>query len=245
MLLTAAGLIRNGLQKSAARKAYARTAEMIRDAAEEDGAVPGRRAAEERVAGGEGCEKESSLYQQLAEMNPDFVCVLRLPVLDLAYPVAASRDNEEYLSRTFEGETSPDGCIFLDCGAGRELEDAHSFIFGHNMQSGAMFGSLKELPSMAAQLEEEPFFYLEQEGRKRRYRIFAFGPVEEDNAAVYRYAGTGEERDAWLAGVRACAVWFDPDAAEEAAGAPVVTLSTCWGNSADRLFMVHGVLTEN
>ena len=54
-------------------------------------------------------------YDNLQKVNPDFVGVLYVPVLDICYPVAHSKDNAEYLTTMFDGTENSSGAIFLSC----------------------------------------------------------------------------------------------------------------------------------
>ena len=75
---------------------------------------------------------------KLEAMNPDYVCWIKIPETGVDYPVVRSRDNEEYLTRSFSGEDSPEGTLFLDAFSGED----NIIIHGHNRRSGAMFGTL-------------------------------------------------------------------------------------------------------
>lgn len=82
---------------------------------------------------------------RLKMINPDFVGILDVPALGIRYPVVQGNDNEEYLHMTFEGKSNPAGCIFLDYENEPDMSDDNTFIYGHNMKDGSMFGSLKKL----------------------------------------------------------------------------------------------------
>lgn len=86
-----------------------------------------------------------SADRRFREINPDYIGILSVPALGIRYPVVQGEDNEEYLHTTFEGKSNPSGCIFLDCGNDPRMTDDISYIYGHNMKDGTMFGSLKRL----------------------------------------------------------------------------------------------------
>ena len=54
-------------------------------------------------------------------------------------------DNVKYLNTTFEGNKNPAGCLFIDYENSRDMTDPHTYIYGHNMKDGSMFGSLKRI----------------------------------------------------------------------------------------------------
>ena len=84
-------------------------------------------------------------FERLYEINPDLVCILNIPSLNLMYPVVQGTDNEEYLTHTFEGNKNPAGCLFLDYENDLSCTDKNILIYGHNMKDGSMFGSLKKI----------------------------------------------------------------------------------------------------
>jgi sortase B len=87
------------------------------------------------------CKKSD--FDRLYDINNDLVCILSIPDLDLKYPVVRGPDNSRYLTKTFEGNNNPAGCLFIDYENSPDLSDNNTFIYGHNMKNGSMFGSLK------------------------------------------------------------------------------------------------------
>ena len=89
--------------------------------------------------------ESTSSYDALYEMNEDLAGILSVPALDMIYPVVRGRDNTDYLYKTFEGSSNPAGCLFMDYENSRDFTDPHTYIYGHNMKDGSMFGSLKRI----------------------------------------------------------------------------------------------------
>ena len=99
----------------------------------------------ETISGNNSSVAEETDFEKLYRINNDLVCILSIPSLDLTYPVVQSADNVRYLARTFEGQKNPSGCLFLDYENKKDLSDPDIYIYGHNMKTGSMFGSLKKL----------------------------------------------------------------------------------------------------
>ena len=78
-------------------------------------------------------------FEKLAEMNPDVVAWIRIPDTNIDYPIVQSSNNDEYLYKSFEGEESKAGSIFLDFESQSNLRGYNNIIYGHNMKSGFMF----------------------------------------------------------------------------------------------------------
>lgn len=224
----------------AAELAKTETGAASAGAAEEEGAVPAEEAGDNPAG--------ASYYDKMLARNPDYAGELLVPALDLDYPIAASHDNEEYLHRTFDGEDNPAGCIFLDCAADREFDDLHTFVFGHNMRDGSMFGSLRRFSQDPGLLEKCPYWYIETRDGTLMYRVFAFGTVAAEDETIYRYLKPGSDYQDWVHALSENC-WYDASDNQEvqealAAQQPIVTLSTCWGTGHKENFAVHGVLTK-
>ncbi|MBR1524335.1 MAG: class B sortase [Lachnospiraceae bacterium] len=99
----------------------------------------------DEVKAKEETTEEITDFEKLYEINQDLVCILSIPSLDLMYPVVQSTDNVKYLNTTFEGNRNPAGCLFIDYENSRDMTDANTYIYGHNMKNGSMFGSLKQI----------------------------------------------------------------------------------------------------
>lgn len=185
-------------------------------------------------------------YAGLKEINEDFVCFLYIPVLDCAYPVAKSHDNTEYLTTTFYGETNPNGSIFLDQYSSEDLNDRNSFIEGHNMRTGAMFGCLKRFYQDADLCDQDPYFYLYTEDAVRKYRIFGYARVAEDDSlydADVDYS-SDEVYDGFIDRIRSISLYDVDSAGIDFSTYPnLVTLSTCYGvHDSGVHFVVFGAL---
>ena len=77
----------------------------------------------------------------LQNENPDVVGFVEIPGTQVAYPVMKSQEQDYYIRRGFDGKRSVYGSIYMDnvC-----YEDgANIVLYGHNMKSGKMFGTLR------------------------------------------------------------------------------------------------------
>ncbi|MEG0813927.1 MAG: class B sortase [Clostridium sp.] len=78
-------------------------------------------------------------FEELRKINPDIVAWLKIPGTKIDYPVVQTTDNETYLKKTFEGATSAEGTVYLDCDSDGSLMGHHSIIYGHHMKNKSMF----------------------------------------------------------------------------------------------------------
>lgn len=83
-------------------------------------------------------------FSNLQKSYPDIKGWITIPDSDVDYPVLQSQEEEPeyYLKRNYRKEADANGSLFLqwNCDV---FESKNLVIYGHNMNSGAMFGSLE------------------------------------------------------------------------------------------------------
>lgn len=185
-------------------------------------------------------------YDGLMATNSEFVGVIYIPVLNLTYPIAQSTGNDKYLHTTFEGTRNASGCIFLDCAASKDFSDSNSFIFGHNMKNGTMFGSLKQFLQKEELCDEDPYIYIYQKDQVLVYRIFAYYtiPVRDD---VYDDFSGDDGYDAYVADAGKHSVYHSSkeEKIDWSIRPKLLTLSTCYATGHVNNFIVQAALVEN
>lgn len=83
-------------------------------------------------------------FKKLQAVNPDVVGWIVVLDTDISYPVVRGKDNEYYLTHTFEKSTNYAGSIFMDYRNSPDLSDSNTFIYGHNVFHGTMFAQLED-----------------------------------------------------------------------------------------------------
>lgn len=66
-----------------------------------------------------------------------------IPDTRISYPLVQGEDNQYYLNHTWKKWSSVVGAIFLECGNSRDLSNFNTIVYGHRMNDGSMFASLK------------------------------------------------------------------------------------------------------
>lgn len=82
-------------------------------------------------------------YKILIEKNKTLIGWIKIDDTYIDYPVMQAADNEYYLSHNFNQENDNNGCIFIDYRSDFVNRDTNLILYGHNMKSGRMFGSLR------------------------------------------------------------------------------------------------------
>ena len=177
-------------------------------------------------------------FKALREKNPDTVGWLYVGSCGISYPIVQGEDNDYYMHHTFEGTVNSSGAIIMDYRDDKYLKDWNTFIYGHNMKNGSMFGSLKKLLKDETLYDTDPYIYVYLPGYIYRYKIFSYYKDKPDSK-MYWTADTLQEyrqyiRDALSLSVRDLGV----ETSEEN---NMVTLVTCSGSGAGKMrFFVHG-----
>lgn len=177
----------------------------------------------------------------LKEINGDFRGWFYFPALEVSYPVVQGEDNDYYLKHSFEDEKSNSGSIFMDCGASADWSDRNTFVFGHNMRNGSMFGTFKKLVDDPTLLDDNSCFYIYTEDVVYTYEIFSYYMTKSDSNR-YMVFTSDENYDQYTSwAVENSNYAFDVDLSERP---NIVSLSTCYGSAGtSRRVLIHGVLT--
>ena len=171
-------------------------------------------------------------YQDSFLANSDMAAWIQVPGTPIDYPVMwTPRDEEYYLYRDFNGKDNSNGCLILDTDSSLTPLTTNLIIHGHNMKSGAMFGSLRnyEDPSY---YEDHKNMILYTDGIQRNYEVIAVfrSQVYKKSDQVFKYykffqANTEEEFDDFYQNIKALSQYDTGVTAEF--GDHFLTLSTC------------------
>lgn len=173
----------------------------------------------------------------LKESYPEVVGWIMFENEKISYPIMQA-DNVKYLTTSYDGTQSKPGSIFMDELNSPYFTDAHTLIYGHNMQNLSMFGRLKFYKTQDDYYETHKYFQIYTEDEILRYQIF-FG--QDIPATSYIYldrtlsAGT-------LASLMRRESMIDNDIPIEDDD-KIVTLSTCTAADDER-FVVSAVLVD-
>lgn len=180
-------------------------------------------------------------YTELMNQNKDFVGVIYIPSLEIQYPVAKSADDKEYLDISFDGTKDKRGCIFLEKSMAVDFSLPNTFIYGHNMKNGEMFGSLKQFLSNEELCIKDPYIYIYTGRQVYTYKIFSYYTVSV-NDNLYRLISYDEYEDYYKKAIEK-SMYKKYDKSIDFTEKPrLLTLSTCYGTGHKKNFVVHGAL---
>ena len=144
----------------------------------------------------------------LREQYPDVQGWLTIPDTGIDYPVLQSEqeNGEFYLKRNYKKEYDINGSLFLqaDC---KVSESRNLIIYGHNMNSGAMFGNLDQYVSYDYWKAHPRVFFQTPEGMEE-YRIAA---VLKADVSMFDFQRTSfqspQELEAYVAQAKALSLF--------------------------------------
>lgn len=189
-------------------------------------------------------EKFQVDFDALLSENPDTVAWIRFeePAI-ISYPVVKSKDNQEYLTKTFSANENKLGAIFMDMSNSSSFSDRNTMIYGHNLKvGGEMFSQLNAYADEAF-CKEHPYFYIyTPDGEEYTYQVFSAGIVK-NTAKNYKLSYASDEE--WQAYLELCkdSSNYDVDV-ELNAQSKIVSLSTCTNVNQNERFLLQGVLVE-
>ena len=183
-------------------------------------------------------------FDKLKAENPDVIGWIRFDnqeELGINYPILYSGDNEKYLRTDLHGNSHIAGCIFLEGLNKSDFSDYYNIIYGHNMNDGSMFGSLKKYKDDGF-WKENQYFTVYSETTAYRYRIFSYEDAV-NGGDVYKVGyQPGEEYQKFIDQMIKDSdvdTGIKPQTSNK-----ILTLSTCTGNGYSKRFAVHAVCVD-
>ena len=127
-------------------------------------------------------------FKKLKKINPDTVAYLKVNNTLIDYAVVKGSDNSYYLKHNFKKKTSKTGWIFASYRNKFDGSDKNIVIFGHNMQSGKMFGTLKNILNEDWYTNEENrYVTLITEDGNHIYEVFSVYTVKAEDYYINTY----------------------------------------------------------
>lgn len=190
-----------------------------------------------------------SKFRELYAENTDFRGWLKIEGMKIDYPVMTRLgDNDYYLDKNFDGEKDKNGLLILDYRCDL-LSGAQNFIiYGHNMSSGVMFGTLKNYKSKSF-CEEHPVIRFDTLYEEAEYKVVAamLSEVAYADEEVFRYydaidMSTEESFNAFYQNVSEKALYMTGETLSY--GDSCLILSTCDRYKEDGRFVVIAKKTQ-
>lgn len=182
-------------------------------------------------------------FVDLYAENSDFRGWLKIDGMKIDYPVMAREgDNDYYLDKNFEGEKDKNGLLILDYRCDLVSGSQNFIIYGHNMRSGVMFGTLKNYKDKAF-CEAHPIIQFDTLYEEAEYKVVAamLSEVAYADEDVFRYydaidMSTEESFEAFRENISKQALYMTGETLSY--GDSCLILSTCDRYKEDGRFVV-------
>lgn len=119
-------------------------------------------------------------FNKLKEQNSDVVAYIDVSNTDAKYVVVKGSDNDFYLRHNFNRGYNVAGWIFADYRNRFDGTDRNIIVYGHNMQDGSMFGSLKKIITSEWQNQEQEILFITEYGTFK-YKPFSVYIVDAED----------------------------------------------------------------
>ncbi len=174
----------------------------------------------------------------LQAVNADVLGWLSIPDTMISYPLVQGSDNDYYLSHTWNRSSSAVGAIFMDARCSSDRSGFNTIIYGHRMNNGSMFASLKYY-SGQSYWQAHPRISLVDASGSHTYDIYTAYEVSTEGEA-YRLSFSGDvDRQAFLNDGLSRSVistGITPQTSDR-----VLTLSTCTGRGHATRWVIQAV----
>ena len=178
-------------------------------------------------------------FTALREVNRDVQGWIMIPGTVISSPLLQGEDNQYYLKHTWKKWTSAVGAIFLEWQNSPDLSDFNTIIYGHRMNNGSMFASLKNYKKQSY-WAAHPCVYITDDNGSHKYEIFAAYEVSTTGTTYQLGFSDDASKQAFIDYCLEQSVidtGITPTVYDR-----VLTLSTCTGNGHATRWVVQAVL---
>lgn len=170
-------------------------------------------------------------YKTLYNKNKSLIGWIKIADTIIDYPVMQSPNMEYYLDHNFSQQKDSNGCLFIDKDCSIWPKSQNLIIYGHNMKSGKMFGSLTNYKS-ENYFKKHPEIQFDTLYEKGTYKVmYVFSEtVHEEAEVTFKYyqfinANSVEEYDSYMNDMAKMSLY--DTGVKSHFGDELITLSTC------------------
>lgn len=175
-------------------------------------------------------------FEALKKQNSETVAWLKVNNTKIEYPVVKTKNNDYYLTHSFDKSENSAGWIFADYKNKFDGKDKNIVVYGHNRRDGSMFGSLKNiLSSKWYNNEENQNVIFNINGQNYTYRVFSVYQIEKEDYYIKTNFSSNNEYEKFLNTIKKRSVNdFKEDVSKDDT---ILTLSTCANNNMYRVVL--------
>ncbi|MCD7845610.1 MAG: class B sortase [Oscillospiraceae bacterium] len=184
-------------------------------------------------------------FEELQAVNSDIYAWLQIDNTNIDYPIVQHpTDNTYYMTHNSDGDYSANGAVFSELYNSTDFTDPVTVLYGHHMNSGAIFGNLQSYYLDSEFFAENPNIKVYTPDGLLEYAVFAAVPYSNSHL-LYNNDFTDDSvftaffED--VLNIRSIGALLNEDNAPEA-GDKVLVLSTCLAGDNTRRFLVMATL---
>lgn len=180
-------------------------------------------------------------FDKLKATSADAAGWIYQPDTVINYPIAHTDNNFYYLDHLLGGEGNANGTIFIDTLCNADFSEKNTLIYGHNMNDGSMFASLRNYRD-AAYYPDHKVLYISSPEKNYRVELFT-GFVTAADSDAYAFRFEEEEQFMHYVDTMRAQSTFETDVIVTPDD-KLVTLSTCTYEYDNARYVVIGKLVE-
>lgn len=185
-------------------------------------------------------------FEALKQVNEDAYAWIEIPDTQVDYPVLQSDTDNKYLNTNIDGSSGYPGCIYSNVCNSKDFDDYITVLYGHNMKSGEMFGSLHNFDD-ADFFQKFETYTVETEAARFTYRVYAAVNYNDKLIPAYFDVKSASGRDDFLESLEPCrenSITHFRDEIEISGEDKLLVLSVCIKGQDDRRFLIVSKLEE-
>ena len=180
-------------------------------------------------------------FHYLKNINSDVVGWITIPGTRVDYPIAHGTDNDYYLHYNLKGVLNWIGCPFIDYRLQGDFSERATYVYGHDLNDGAMFPDIKKYREESFYLEN-PYFYIYTQDSTLVYQVFSAHTASKSDGYAFRFDFAGDEDfEEYIEYLKSIA-YYNTNVSV-AADSKTVSLVTCEKDKEYR-FVLNGVLIQ-
>lgn len=185
-------------------------------------------------------------FEALKQENKDIYAWIQMPDTEVDYPILQSEEDNKYLDTNIDGSKGYPGCIYTNVCNSKAFDDYITLVYGHNMKSGAMFGTLDYF------YEKEFFdsfdtYTVETPEACFTYSVYAAVNYDDKLIPAYYDVKSSLGRDEFVKSLEACRgnskTHFN-DEVEISGEDKLLVLSVCISGQDDRRYLIVSKLED-
>ena len=174
----------------------------------------------------EGIDKYDIDFENLKQTNSETAAWLKVNGTSIEYPVVKTKDNDFYMTHSFDKSYNSAGWVFMDYKDKFDGTYNNMVIYGHNRRDGSMFGTLKNILTEDWQNNTDNFIIpFITENEKSAYQVFSVYRIEKEDYYITTNFGTDSEFQKFIDKIKSRSV--KDFGVQVNTNDHILTLSTC------------------